>query len=65
MLVEMEVVVELLTVVVELLTVVVGVVLTLATDVDVCVVVAGAVPIRSATNAYQYYIDVSIPGTHW
>lgn len=64
MLVEMEVVVELLTVVVELLAVVVGVVLTLATDVDVCVVVAGAVPIRSATNAYQYHIDFSIPGTH-
>lgn len=60
----MEVVVELLTVVVELLAVVVGVVLTLATDVDVCVVVAGAVPIRSATNAYQYHIDFSIPGTH-
>jgi hypothetical protein len=63
-LVEMEVVVELLTVVVELLAVVVGVVLTLATDVDVCVVVAGGVPIRSATNAYQYHIDFSIPGTH-
>ena len=64
MLVEMEVVVELLTVVVELLAVVVEAVLTLATDVDVCVVVAGAVPIRSATNAYQYHIDFSIPGTH-
>ena len=65
MLVEMEVVVELLTVVVVLLAVVVvDVVLTLATDVDVCVVVAGAVPIRSATNAHQYHIDFSIPGTH-